>query len=230
MSSKIIRIKTGIDGLDSIIEGGFEKGSTVMVNGTPGSGKTIFGLQYLYYGAKELKEPGIFISFEETREEILRNCSAFGWNIEELEEQKLFKILEYKPHQVNKLMQEGGGIIKDTIKDLKAKRIAIDSITAYAILFKEEYEQRETLMDFFEMIKRWGLTSVVISESNDDNYGQNLGFLTDAIIAIRYDKTKEGRIRERTLEVLKMRDTNHSNKIYNIEFDKSIGINLILKN
>ena len=104
---KVSRVATGIYGLDKLIEGGFKKNSTNLVAGGPGSGKTIFAIQFLVEGVKK-GEPGIYITFEE----------------------KKFVFLEYTPEQVKKILTEGGGLIESVIEKLKITRLVIDSISS----------------------------------------------------------------------------------------------------
>ncbi len=194
----IERIPTGITGLDPLIEGGFEKDSTVLLVGSAGTGKTLFGLQFLYTGAKEHGEPGIFISFEENRASLYRHSTSFGWDFEALEKKGLFKVLQYKPHQVEKLMREGGGPIKDQIRAMGAKRLVIDSITSYGLLFKDDYQRREGILEFFNMLEKWQCTSMIISELPPkvaEIKEGSVGFLTDAIISLYYSKEAEKGIR-----------------------------------
>ena len=220
---KIERVPTGIKGLDELIEGGFEKGSSVLIVGSAGTGKTLFGLQFLYNGAIKYNEPGIFISFEEERESLYKHSSAFNWDFEKLEKEKMFKVLEYKPHQVEKLMREGGGSIKDQIKAMGAKRLVIDSITSYGLLFRDEYQKRENILEFFELLKKWGCTSIIISELPPkvaEVKEGSVGFLTDAIISLYYTKEEEKGVRVHSCEILKMRGTKHTNKLLAVGFEK----------
>jgi len=220
----IKRVPTGIPGLDELIEGGFEEGAAILIVGSAGTGKTLFALQFLYQGAMEHNEPGIYITFEEEKELLYKHSAAFGWNFEALEKKGLFKVLEYKPHHVEKIMQEGGGTIKDQIKAMGAKRLVIDSITAYALLFKDEYQKRENILDFFDMLSKWGCTSIIISELPPklaEIKEGSVGFLTDAIISLYYSKDQEKGIRVHSCEILKMRGTKHTNKLLALGFEKN---------
>ncbi|PIU21910.1 MAG: hypothetical protein COT14_03980 [Candidatus Diapherotrites archaeon CG08_land_8_20_14_0_20_30_16] len=227
MVDKIIRIPSGIPGLDDLIEGGFEKGSSILVVGTPGAGKTTFGLQYLYSGATKYKEPGIFITFDENRDELIKHHKIYGWNFEDLEKKNLFKILEYRPHQVNKLMEEGGGIIKDAIKSIGAKRLVLDSVTGYSILFKDEYQKRESIVNLFELFKKWGTTTLVTAEdTSSTGFGDGgVSYLTDAIIQLKFEAIGKSAAKQHILEVVKMRGTKHSTKVCSYTFgDKGIKV------
>ena len=134
-----------------------------------------------------------------------------------------YRHLFYKAHQVNKLLEEGGGTVRDTVHEIGAKRLVIDSITAYGLLFRDEYKQREALLLFFDMLVRWGCTSLIIAEqvSAMDARAGEIGFLTDAIIAFSYarDIDDMGKsTRRHLLEILKMRGTNHYNGIVELKF------------
>ena len=223
-SDAIIRVPTGIHGLDELIEGGFEEGSAVLIVGSAGTGKTLFGLQFLYEGAKKYNEPGIFISFEEERESLYKHSSKFAWEFKELEKKGLFKVLEYKPHHVEKLIKEGGGPIKDQIRTMGAKRLVIDSITSYGLLFKDEYQRRENILKFFELLHKWGCTSLIISELPPkvaEVKEGSVGFLTDAIISLYYSKGEDRGMRVHSCEILKMRGTKHTNKLLALGFEKN---------
>ena len=222
--SELKRTASGIEGLDGLIEGGFEEGSAVLLVGSAGTGKTIFGLQFLYNGAKNLGEPGIFVSFEEGRDSLFRHCSSFDFDLEGMESRGLLKILEYKPHEVEKFIEAGGSQIRDTIKEMKAKRLVIDSITAYGLLFKDEYQKREQLLELFEDLRKWGCTSLIVSElppAVAEVKEGSVGFLTDAIISLYYAKQHDTGERVHSLEILKMRGTRHTDKLLAVRFEKS---------
>lgn len=218
---QVERVPSGIEGLDGLIEGGFEKGSTILVSGAAGTGKTTFALQFLYNGAVKYKEPGILLSFEESRESLYRHYLEFGWDFEKLEKENLFRVVEYKPHQVNKLLDEGGGTIKDTVNEINAKRIVVDSITSYNLLFKDGYQKRVKTLELFDLLKKWKCTSLIISEvQNLSDDGENsMSFLTDAVISLCYEKKEDRSARVHSLEILKMRATRHTNKVCALTFE-----------
>src|SRR5687768_12401060 len=80
---------TGIVGFDEMTGGGLPRGRTTLLAGGPGSGKTIFALQFLVNGARDWKEPGVFVAFEETSKRIVANAEAFGWNMAALRRKSL---------------------------------------------------------------------------------------------------------------------------------------------
>ncbi|MDP2974502.1 MAG: ATPase domain-containing protein, partial [Candidatus Diapherotrites archaeon] len=86
------RIKSGIVGLDELLQGGFPKGSAVLVSGGSGTGKTIFSMQYIYAGARQFGQPGIFVTVESSQKTIEWDMISFNWGIHELQEKKLMSI------------------------------------------------------------------------------------------------------------------------------------------
>lgn len=219
------RVPTGIPGFDDLVQGGFEEKTNTLVAGYAGTGKTTFSMQFLYNGATQWNEPGVYLSFAESKESIFSHCMNFGWDFWALEKQGLARHLFYKAHQVNKLLEEGGGTVRDTIAEIGAKRLVIDSITAYGLLFRDDYKQRESLLLFFEMLVKWGCTSLIIAEQlgvGDARAGE-IGFLTDGIIAFSYSQVEDDvgrRTRQHQLEILKMRGTDHYNGTVDLQFTK----------
>ena len=220
------RVPTGIPGFDDLIQGGFEDKTNTLVAGYAGTGKTTFSMQFLYNGATQWNEPGVYLSFAESKESIYNHCANFGWDFWALEKQGLARHLFYKAHQVNKLLEEGGGTVRDTIAEIGAKRLVIDSITAYGLLFRDDYKQRESLLLFFEMLVKWGCTSLIIAEQlcvGDARAGE-IGFLTDGIISFSYSQIEDDvgrRTRQHQLEILKMRGTDHYNGTVDMQFTKT---------
>lgn len=219
------RVPTGIPGFDDLVQGGFEEKTNTLVAGYAGTGKTTFSMQFLYNGATQWNEPGVYLSFAESKDSIYNHCMNFGWDFWALEKQGLARHLFYKAHQVNKLLEEGGGTVRDTIAEIGAKRLVIDSITAYGLLFRDDYKQRESLLLFFEMLVKWGCTSLIIAEQlgvGDARAGE-IGFLTDGIIAFSYSQVEDDvgrRTRQHQLEILKMRGTDHYNGTVDLQFTK----------
>ncbi len=211
---KVERVPTGIDGFDEIVQGGFVRGSTVMLSGGAGTGKTIFGLQYLNNGISKYGENGIYISFNESKEAIYRHAELFGWDLKKLEEQNKFAFIKYEPHEVDSILSEGGGSIKDTIDAINAKRVVIDSLTSYTLLFENAYRESEAILDLFTILRRWGITTLVIAEVGETEWERTQDrsiFLSDGVILTYYLRKELSR--NRALEVIKMRDTFHLEKI-----------------
>ncbi len=216
------RIPSGIPGLDGMIKGGFPKNSSVLVRGGTGTGKTIMCLQYLYNGATEHGEAGVFISFAESRKAIHDHCRGFGWDVERLEKRNELALIRYEPHEVLKVMEEGGGSIRDTIESIGTKRLVIDSISAYEMLFEQRYKANESVLNLFELLRGWNATTLVTAETPlkpSVDTKERTGFLSDAILNMYY--LRHGERRVRALEVIKMRDTLHSDHVRRFAIGKN---------
>lgn len=217
-----LRVPSGVNGFDELVQGGFEQGSISILVGAPGTGKTTFGLQFLYAGATQFKEPGVLISFSETKDVLIEHSLEFGWDFESLEKQNLFRIISIKPHQVSSLLQSGGGRVRDEVESIKAKRVVLDSLTAYTLLFRDNYLRYESTLEFFELLRSWGTTSLIISENAPKLFEEkegSMGFLADAIIHFYYPRIHESDERHHCLEVFKMKGTNHYNRMVEVRFD-----------
>jgi circadian clock protein KaiC len=149
------KVKTGVYGLDQLLGGGFPEGSIVLVSGTPGTGKTIMGLQFLYEGAKA-GEMGIYISFEQDKDDILRQAAQFGWDFATLEKKKLLQIFTMWPSSFDDVMAK---IIKSI--DYRPKRLVVDSITTLTYTMKDD---REAFHKMAEKLKGTKFTTILTSE------------------------------------------------------------------
>jgi len=216
------RMPSGIPGLDGMICGGFVKNSTSLVRGGTGSGKTLLCLQFLYNGIMDYDEPGVYLSFAESDSMVYRHGRMFSWDLEALASRNRFAVVRYQPHEIVKIIDEGGGVIRDTVESMGAKRWVIDSLTAYEMLFENQYRANESVLSLLEILRKWKTTSLVTSESpispTKEGRGR-LGFLSDGIRHLYY--TRKGIHRQRAIEIVKMRDTGHSDEVRLFQLDKS---------
>ncbi len=215
------RVSSGIPGFDKLVQGGFKEKSINLVIGGPGSGKTIFAMMFLVEGLKK-GEPGIYVTFEERKEKMYEDMKSFGWDIEKYEKEGLFSYLEYTPEQVKKVLIEGGGTIDSIVTKMKAKRMVIDSVTSFALLYREELAKKEAALALFEMIDKWGCTAVMTSQDTSlrgIEVSTALEFEVDSIVILYHEKRKG--VRVRGLEILKMRGTKVPNETYGLKIDKN---------
>ena len=220
------RIPTGIAGFDKLISNGFEDGSINFIVGGEGSGKTIFAMQFLMEGIKR-GENVLYITFEESREEFFENMSKFGWELEKLEKNEKFTFLEYSPEKVKMMLDEGGGAIESVIYNKKIKRMVIDSISSFSLLFEEEQEKRHSILALFDIIRKWDCTSLLTLQKDpmerDEENAYSIEYHSDSLILLYFVKIKNER--KRFIEVVKMRGTKHSTDTYSLEIGKK-GIQL----
>jgi len=209
--AKSEKVKTDIPGLDSMIGGGFERKSVIIVSGTAGSGKTILSLQFLYNGATNYNEPGLYVTFEEQKETIFKHMLSFGWDFAQLERERKMVFLEYPPHEVDRFISEGA-VIEDMVRDYGIQRVVMDSITSFMLLYNEEYRRRQVFLKTMEILRKWGCTTLLTSEGMGTEDGEvktrfGVEFLADGLISIH--SIKKGGVKEFALEVVKLRAAPH---------------------
>lgn len=217
---RLERLPSGIPGFDDLIEGGFKVGSINLLACSAGSGKTTFSVQFIVEGIKR-GESGVYITFEEKREKLFDDMLEFGWDLAKYEEMGLFKFMEYSPEQIKRVLVEGGGTIDAIITQMQVKRLVIDSITSFALLFQDQLSQKESALALFEMINNWGCTALLTSQAiqiSPDDLTSQLEFEVDSIILLYHFK-KQG-VRQRALEILKMRGTKIAEKTVKLMIDE----------
>ncbi|MGL4619961.1 MAG: circadian clock protein KaiC, partial [Chroococcidiopsis sp.] len=211
------KIRTMIEGFDDISHGGLPLGRTTLFSGTSGTGKTLFSVQFLYNGILFFDEPGVFVTFEESPSDIIKNAYSFGWNLPKLiEEGKLF-ILDASPDP------EGQEVIGNfdlsalierlqyAITKYKAKRVAIDSITAVFQQYEAASVVRREIFRLVARLKQIGVTTIITTERTEE-YGAIASFGVEEFVADNVAIVRnvlEGERRRRTMEILKLRGTTH---------------------
>lgn len=202
-------VKTGISGLDEIFLGGIKENNIILVEGSPGSGKTTFGLEYIYRGAKDLKENGLIVSFELSPQKLLRDAKGFGWDFESLQRKNKVKIIYTSPMVILQELQSPDGVLINEIRSLNAKRILIDGLTPLKI-FGELVNGRpfrDSLHLLVENLQRYGVTAVLTRElpegSRPNTELDHEQFVCDTIVTLINDTNQ--RNPHRYLEIKKSR-------------------------
>ncbi len=205
------RIKTGIAGLDERIEGGFIDGSVNVLSGGPGTGKTIFCLQFLMKGALD-GDRGIYISFEENEADLKADGQSIGIPLDKVKGMIRFV---YVP------ISEIGGFVeslKEKIYFFKPKRIVIDSVTVLSMQMETSFEKRKEVYSIMRTLKSMGCTSILTSEVSPGSVmgGDGEGYvhadiqeyLGDSVITLHYAGI--GGESDRAIQIVKMRRSNHA--------------------
>lgn len=212
-------IKTGVPGLDQILKGGLRKNSSILVTGAPGTGKTILALQFIYYGARDFNENGIFISTEENLQDIRDFAKILGMDLLSMESKgKIFFVQK-------SLTTLKGGIasikgLVDVIKKNNVKRVVLDSLVFFEYLYsryngnKIEF-RRQVLMFLLEMKKAgvtfMGVASRPVTDFDRLTYGM-MDFIFEGIIVL--SRIRKGSYFERVITAVKVRGQNHSLDVY----------------
>ena len=151
------KVRTGIPGFDSIVSGGLREGMTIVLSGSPGSGKTTFGMQFLYSGAKDFGEPGVFVTLSQSPYEIVNDFKTYGWDIKKLTDEGKMLLIDARPFK----MEEGfialdeslyrgetlpfmhlTQLIQSSLKRVDAKRLVIDSLTVLDMQYTNMFYAR----------------------------------------------------------------------------------------
>lgn len=210
MVDELLRIPTGINGLDEVIEGGFPYPSTILVAGGTGTGKTTFCLQYLSDGARRGIRGMYITTFSEPTMWMLRFASRYKF----LNRNYFRDLIQYV--ELGPLLQNKGGImptyfeildyIEDRASKTRPKRIVIDPITVTHNMWDKGY--REFLYELSIRMKTWDATVVLTGEvMPNEYYPIDVAYIADGVIIL--SNPEEDNVRRRYLEVLKMRGTKH---------------------
>lgn len=207
------RIKTGIKGLDEMFMGGIPKNKHVAIYGGPGCGKSSLGFEFIYHGA-QLNENGLYITLEETEDEIKGNMLNTFSQFTDLEQMiKAKKLHITKPDKME--LEEIAELIEDKISENNVSRVVIDSATMIKLSFENELEYRQTLYEFFSLLKTLNCTVMMTLEASHVRREQLTydieHYVMDGIINLYPHEQGDRRIR--ALEILKMRGTDHSREL-----------------
>lgn len=223
---RIERIKTGIPHLDNLIEGGFPKNQLVLLAGPAGTGKTIFCTQFIYNGTVEHKENGVYAILEEDALTLKRNMKTFGYDLERLEQEKKVRIIDIESLKDSGLTSNMQFIL-DTVADVKAERLVIDSITALLVACKEKFDYRTLMHLFYKILKTHNCTTIMTCSIPAGQKTLGLGieeFVADALLIL--DNVAEEAELKRRFLIQKMRGTDHSRKWHNVLITKQ-GIEIM---
>jgi circadian clock protein KaiC len=220
---QIEKLPTKIEGFDLIAQGGLPKGRTTLVSGTAGSAKTVFACQFLAEGIRDSHEGGVFITFEESPNDIRENMLSLGWNIGDWEARGLWQFVDASPQPGENHIEVGaydlGGLIariEYAIKKIGATRVALDSLGAIFTQFSDSSMVRGELFRITYALKHLNVTSLLTAERTSE-FGEiaRFGveeFVTDNVIILR--NVLEAEKRRRTIEILKFRGTTHQKGEY----------------
>jgi len=220
------KTESGIPGLDDALQGGFPTGAVILVSGGPGTGKSILLNQFLVKGATDYNEPGVLVSMEESLDSTIRNMKQFGWDLKDLMEKGMIALVDASPMIQNDRvvlkpehpvlgreefsMESLLSLIHREIRKIKAKRVAIDSISTLTLQHKELFRIRHDLLNMVRSIRISKATCLVAVESpSEESVGRFdvEGFLMDGVVTLRL--VRQGNVRIRTIEITKMRGTLH---------------------
>jgi KaiC/GvpD/RAD55 family RecA-like ATPase len=214
--------KTGIDGLDDILNGGIVRNSTTLISGNPGAGKSLLGLQYIYNGVEMFDEKGIYLSFEENEADLADAAESIGFeNWGEHVEEGNIKIYDKQVLLRENDFSSALEILLDDLDDDQFERLVLDSLTMFQLFFENEREKRTYLLKFTDILRENDLTTLMTNEQGTVFPDTDIGlenFLTDGNIFLLQTPTDSGV--NRYVWVAKMRKQNIDTDIFPMEISQ----------
>ncbi len=230
--SVLPKTPTGIQGLDELTEGGLPKGRPTLICGGPGCGKTLMSLEFLVRGATEFDEPGVFMAFEETPEELSQNVKSLGFDLDELVKQKKLYLTHVKVERAE--IEETGeydleGLfirLGHAIDSIGAKRVVLDTVEALFAGLDNTAVLRAELRRLFHWLKEKGVTAIITGERGEGQLTrQGLEeYVSDCVILL--DHRVIDQITTRRLRVVKYRGSTHGTNEYPYLIDRD-GISVL---
>jgi len=228
--------KEGLKSIDELLNGGIPRNNLVLVTGPTGSGKSILSLQFLVNGAQKFGEKGMYISFEQNKEDIIREASTFNWDLKKLEREGKLRVISFRvmsEHAVSVNRE-----IKNQIDSFKPERLVFDSLSSYIVSMETigyleilmdydlerksnvqispEMAMRRSIMELVETIKSARITAFLISERSEESEYLSRDtiseFLVDGVLVLNFIGV--GTEEFGTIQIRKMRHTKHAHTTY----------------
>ncbi len=228
------RVEVGIPGFDSLALGGLPRGRTTLLAGGTGTGKTVFGLQFLASGAREFGEPGVLVTFAERADDLIANSESFGWDVRGLVHDGRLVIVDATPDPdavVTGRFDLSGLLsrIAHALAQVQGKRLVLDPIDALLAGFSAAAEVRRAFAAMVGELRPLGATTLLVAErSGERGYVARYGaeeFVVDNVVILRNDLDAE--YRRRTVEVLKLRGAEHGKGEFPFVINPKVGIELV---
>ena len=223
--STLAKVATGIDGFDEITGGGLPKGRPTLVCGGPGCGKTLFALEFLVHGAAR-GESGVFVTFEESEEDIIKNAASLGYDVADLVKRKRLA-LEYIRVERSEIEETGEYDLEGlfirldyALRSTGARRIVLDTIESLFAGLSDAAVLRAELRRLFAWLKDRGVTAVITGERGVDTLTrQGLEeYVSDCVIFLDHRVTDQ--ISTRRLRIVKYRGSSHGTNEYPFLIDQ----------
>jgi len=226
LTKSLAKSPTGISGFDELTLGGLPKGRPTLVCGTAGCGKTLFAATFLVHGARELDEPGVFVSFEERPSDIVENVASLGFDLDALieAEKVVIEHIEVDPSEVAEIGDfdlEGLFLrLELAIDSIGAKRVVLDTIESLFSAFTNQAVLRAEIRRLFDWLKDRGLTTVITGERGDGALTrQGLEeYVSDCVLLL--DHRVQNQISTRRLRIVKYRGSSHGTNEYPFLIDQ----------
>lgn len=228
------RVSSGVKGLDEILEGGFPKARTILIVGSPGSGKTILAIQFLRAGALK-GERSIYVTFDERPEQVKENMSAFSWDLDRLEGEGKIMFVDATPFRRMKAAsseheRRTGILVQDALPEITLRalvetvrrlaeeedvtRLVVDPITSLSVRYQSPIKRRRAMLMLFDALSSTGATCLVTSELRTSMLTRRFQleeYLSQGVVLMRTG-IHEGNV-VRAVQVEKMRGIAHDTQL-----------------
>ncbi len=215
-SETLRRVSSGVKGLDEMLGGGIPSGHVVLVTGLPGTGKTCFGLQFLFAGLG-LGEKGLFLSLEEDAKALADSARQFGWPVDAAVDSKGLRFFRLDPKETDRNLHRIQSELPKELATFGVKRIVVDSVSLLNMLSEREPDRRNTLFTLAAACRAAGATTLFTAEANplhpDASRDGLSEYVADGVILLGYSTAQDGHRVGLALRILKMRRTAHSRSV-----------------
>ena len=225
-------VRTGIEGLDQILLGGIPRANVILVHGETGTGKTLFGMEFVYRGIVQFDEPGIIVVFETSAQKLIRDAANIGWDLMDLQKRKKLQIIFTSPEVLEQEVRSPDSLLMETATEIGAQRIFIDGIGLLNQGFgggpqgPRPGTYRELLQQLIEGLNRENLTTMLSHETGSSRDGEAsleaAEFLADTVIRLR-TKNLGGRV-HRSLEIIKSRGQDYDAGEHTLKIKSGSGL------
>ena len=228
----LAKAPTGVQGLDEITGGGLPRGRPTLVCGSAGCGKTLLAMEFLVRGATQFGEPGVFMAFEETSEELTQNVRSLGFDLDELAEQKKLAI-DFVRVERNEIEETGAYDLEGlfvrlnyAIDTVGAKRVVLDTLETLFGGLSDVGILRGELRRLFRWLKDKGVTAIITGESGEKTLTRHglEEYVSDCVILL--DHRVVDQVSTRRLRIVKYRGTTHGTNEYPFLIDED-GISVL---
>jgi circadian clock protein KaiC len=225
-------IQTGIAGFDRILKGGIPRTNVILVEGTTGSGKTLFGAEFIYRGITEFNEPGIIVVFEVSPDKLIRDAATLGWDLAELQAQKKLQIVFTSPQVLEQELRSADSLLLEMAGEMGAQRIFIDGIgllyraSSGAALPSGPGSYREVLQQLIEGLNREHLTAMLSHEICAYPDSQTTAEAAESLVdtVIRVTRTLHNRRIHRSIEIVKSRGQDYDPGEHTLSIQNGKGL------
>ena len=227
-------VRTGIAGLDDLLLGGIPRTNVTLVEGGVGSGKTLFGIEFIYQGITRFNEPGIIVVFETNPGKLIRDAATMGWDLPALQAEKKLQVVFTSPQVIEQELRSADSLLLEMAVEIGAKRIFIDGIgllhqssnVGAPMPFIGPGSYRELLQQLLEGLDREHLTTLLSHESGTYPESQltaeSASFLADTVIRLK--RTLQNRRIVRSIEIIKSRGQNYEPGEHTLQINDGKGL------